>query len=100
MLVWRPQSGRTALHLAAVRGHADLAAWLYHDLSLQASTANTDGMTAVHFAGLGGKVEIAEMFYGKEPEAFFIVSKVWLENACAAAYVVCGSLLGGSCRTG
>ena len=33
-------------------------------------------MTAVHFAGLGGEVAIAEMFYKKAPEAFFIVSKV------------------------
>ena len=33
-------------------------------------------MTAVHFAGLGGKVEIAQLFYEREPEVFFSVSKV------------------------
>ncbi len=53
-------TGRTALHLACVSGWADLARWLVDDLALDPAAANAEGMGAVHFAALGGNLEVIE----------------------------------------
>ena len=57
-------SGRSPLHLAAMAGQPRVCAWLVDHCGLGLHTATPDGLTALHFAALGGHVDVLQWFAG------------------------------------
>lgn len=55
--------GRTALHMAAANGHADVAATLI-DAGAEVDVRNAEGNTPLHWACLNGCIEVADILLG------------------------------------
>ncbi|KAL7751917.1 ankyrin repeat-containing protein [Sorochytrium milnesiophthora] len=57
-----PQTGNTALHMAAANGHADVVQYLLEHLATpDVNARNSGGNTALHWCAVNGHLQVAEM---------------------------------------
>ncbi len=74
-IVNKDHSGKTALHLAVIKGAADAVEVLL-DAGMDATLQDKEGETALHFACAKGYKKIVELLMQRVPELFIIGNKV------------------------
>ena len=88
-------TGDTALHLACLHGHTDVAQFLL-DMGHSPDPADEDGATPLHDAAAGGYVSILELLLEKAPECVGMSDNDGdspLHNAARGDHCDCVSIL-------